>query len=196
MRRPLKLRARHGWTVIEMVITVGVAAILAAIALPNIDFNKFKMDGACRGVQLRFIHAQSKAVEGQVNYILTFFWNQDQFRVVNDQNGNGLWDGGTELVSWFTLPEGVHFLVPPTTIDGATPNYATGPGATATSDAGPNYPTVTFFPNGSSSGDVTVYIGTSAAKLSDFRAIHVTGSTSKVAYWRMQKDGTWAHSDM
>ena len=62
MRRPLKLRARHGWTVIEMVITVGVAAILVAIALPYIDFNRFKMDAACRGVQLRFIAAQSKAV--------------------------------------------------------------------------------------------------------------------------------------
>ena len=131
-----------------------------------------------------------------MNYILTFFWNQDQFRVVNDINGNGMWDGGLEVPSWFTLPEGVHFMIPPTTIDGATPNYATGPGATANSDAGPAYPTVTFFPNGSSSGEVTVYLGTSATNLSDFRAIHITGSTSKVIYWRMLKDGTWSQSAM
>lgn len=196
MRKPLRLRARPAWTIIELAITIGVIAILAAIALPNIDFNKFKMDGACRSVQLRFIHAQSKAVEGQVNYILTFFWNQDQFRAVNDINGNGQWDGGQEVPSWFTLPEGVHFLKPPTTIDGVTPNYATGPGVSANSDAGPDYPTVTFYPNGSSSGDVTVYMGSSATRLSDFRAIHITGSTSKVIYWRMQKDGKWTQSDM
>lgn len=179
-----------------MVIAVGVGAILMAIALPNIDFSRMKMDGACRLVQLRFIAAQSKSVEGQVNYIVTFFWSRDQFRVVNDNNGNGAWDGGKELRNWFTLPEGVHFLVPPRTIDGASPNYATGSGVSNTSSGGSVYPQVIFFPNGSSSGDVTVYIGTNATRLSDFRAIHVTGSTSKVAYWRMRTDGTWTQSDM
>ena len=196
MRRPLKLRARNAWTVIEMVIALGLVSILVAIALPSIDFNRFMMDGACRAVQLRFIAAQSKSIEGQVNYLVTFFWSRDQFRVVNDINANGAWDGGKELRNWFTLPDHVHFLVPPTTIDGATPNYATGPGVSTVSSSGVLYPSIIFYPNGSSSGDATVYLGTSATRLTDFRAIQVTGATSKMSYWRMQKDGTWTQSDM
>jgi Tfp pilus assembly protein FimT len=196
MRPQPNLRARNGWTVIEVLIAIGVAAIMTAIVLPNIDFNRYRMDGACRDVQMQFIAAQSKAVEQQQNYLVTFFWSKDQFRVVNDINGNGLWDGGLEKRNWFTLPEHIHFLVPPTTIDGATPNYATGPGVTTTISGGLTFPQVTFYPNGSSSGDVTVYLGSSATRLSDFRAVSVTGSTSKVTYWRMRSDGTWSQSEM
>lgn len=196
MRAPLQLRVRRAFTVIEMVIAVGVAAILVAMVLPNIDFNRYRMDGASRSVQLRFIAAQSKAVEGGVNYIVTFFWNQGQFRVVNDINGNGLWDGGLEVPNWFTLPENVQFVIPPSTIDGAAPDYATGPGLHAIGEGGNFYPTVTFYPNGSSSGDVVVYLGTASTRTTDYRAIQVTGSTSKVIYWRMKSDGTWTQSDM
>jgi len=196
MRAPLLLRARRAFTVIEMVIAVGVAAILVAIVLPNIDFNRYRMDAACRSVQLRFIAAQSKAVEGGVNYIVTFFWNQSQFRVVKDINGNGLWDGGLETANYFTLDENVRFMIPPSTIDGASPDYATGPGLHAIGEGGNTYPTVTFYPNGSSSGDVVVYLGTSATRYTDFRAVQITGSTSKVTYWRMRSDGNWAQSDM
>jgi hypothetical protein len=179
-----------------MVITVGVIAILAAIALPSINFARFRMDGAARQVQLRFIQAQSKSVSSNCNYMVTFFWTQDQFRVVNDINGNGLWDGGAEVRNWFTLPEKIHFMVPPSTIDGAAPDYATGPGLHVIHSGGTAYPTINFLPNGSSSGDVVIYMGTSVDRLSDFRAIEVTGSTSKVRYWRMMTDGTWKLSDM
>ncbi len=196
MRTPTRLRSRRAFTIIEVTIALGVIAILAAIALPNIDFSRFRMDGAAREVQLRFISAQSRAVEHNVNYMVTFFWTQDQFRVVNDINGDGLWSGGSEIRNWFTLPENIHFRIPPSTIDGASPGYATGPGLHTINAGGYAYPTMNFYPNGSASGDVVVYMGTDSTRLSDFRAIQVTGSTSKVRYWRMQKDGHWALSDM
>jgi prepilin-type N-terminal cleavage/methylation domain-containing protein len=190
------LRERRGWTLIEMMITVGVVAILAAIALPSVSFARFRMDGAARQVQLRFIAAQSKSIEQQQNYLVTFFWSQSQFRVVNDKNGNGLWDGGVELRNWFTLPEKIHFMIPPSTIDGAAPAYATGPGVHMVGSGGNYYPSITFYPNGSTSGDVVVYMGTQSTRLSDFRAVQITGATSKMKYWRMQADGTWKLSTM
>jgi len=196
MRAPSRPRARGAFTIVEVAITLGVIAILTAIALPSIDFSRFRMDGAARDVQLRFISAQSRSVERNMNYIVTFFWTQDQFRVVNDKNGNGLWDGADEVRNWFTLPENIHFMVPPTTIDGASPDYATGPGLHVVTSGGTPYPTVNFYPNGSTSGDVVVYLGTKSARKSDFRAIQITGATSKVKYWRMQSDGLWKLSDM
>jgi type II secretory pathway pseudopilin PulG len=196
MRAPTRLRTRGAFTIVEIAITLGVIAILAAVALPSVDFSRFRMDGAAREVQLRFIAAQSKAVERNMPYIITFFFTQDQFRVVNDKNGNGLWDGADEVRTWFTLPEKIHFMVPPSTIDGATPDYATGPGLHVVNSGGTSYPTVNLFPNGSTSGDVVIYLGTNATRNSDFRAIQITGATSKVRYWRMQTDGQWKLSDM
>jgi type II secretory pathway pseudopilin PulG len=179
-----------------MTITIGVIAIVAAVALPSISFNRFRMDGAARGVQLRFIAAQTQSIAQNQNYLVTFFWSKDQFRVVNDLNANGLWDGGLELRNWFTLPEHIHFMVPPSTIDGATPAYATGPGIQIIGSGGNFYPNVTFYPNGSMSGNVVVYLGTASTRLSDFRAIAITGATAKMVYWRMQANGTWKQSDM
>ena len=196
MRAPPKPRARRGYTIIEMTIAVGLIVVLAAIALPSVYFSRFQMDGAARQVQLRFIAAQSKAVQRNQWYLITFFFNQDQFRVVNDSTGDGLWSGGNEVRNWFTLPEKIHFLVPPTTIDGATPAVATGPGLHLIGSGGTYYPTMNFYPNGSSSGDVVVYLGTKSTRYSDFRAIQVSGSTSKVKYWRMGKDGAWKLSNM
>ena len=196
MRAPAGPRARGAFTIVEVAITLGVLAVLTAIALPSIDFARFRMDGAARAVQLRFIAAQSKAVAGNVSYMVTFFWTQDQFRVVNDINADGLWSGGSEVRNWFSLPQSIHFKVPPSTIDGAAPDYATGPGLHTINTGGNAYPTMNFYPNGSSSGDVVVYLGTRSARLTDFRAIQITGATSKVRYWRLQSDGQWKLSDM
>ena len=196
MHVPQQVRARRGWTIIEIAITMGVIAILAAIALPSVDFARFRMDGAAREVQMRFIAAQSQSVSQNVNYLVTFFWTQDQFRVVNDINGDGFWSGGSEVRNWFTLPEKIHFMVPPSTIDGAGPDFATGPGLHTINTGGHTYPTLNFYPNGSTSGDVVVYLGTNSTRLSDFRAIQLSGATSKALYWRMQTDGTWKQSNM
>jgi hypothetical protein len=58
------------------------------------------------------------------------------------------------------------------------------------------YPTVTFYPNGSTSGDVVIYVGSSSGRLTDMRALHITGATAKVKFYRMQSDGTWKLADM
>ena len=55
-------------------------------------------------------------------------------------------------------------MIPPVSIDGATPYYATGPGLTYLNQTY-LYPTVTFYPNGSTSGDVVIYIGSATGRL-------------------------------
>jgi hypothetical protein len=95
----------------------------------------------------------------------------------------------------------VKFAIPPSTIDGAYPYYATGPGLTYLNATGQTTtcmtcPTLTFYPNGSSSGDVVVYVGSGKSQQKQaFRAVQIFGSTSKVYMWRMQSDGTWKQSD-
>jgi prepilin-type N-terminal cleavage/methylation domain-containing protein len=198
----LKLRraARAGFTMIELAIVIGVVAILAAVAIPNIDFQRYRMDTGLRNVQNQMIAANYTAVQRNCPVVITFFYTQGQFRVVTDLNSSGTWNSN-EPRNWRTLSDGVKFVIPPSTIDGASPYYATGPGiyylnATGQTSTCPTCPTMQFFPNGSTTGDVVVYLG--SGKTGDnsvYRAVQIFGATSKVYLWRMQKDGTWKKSD-
>jgi hypothetical protein len=199
-RRSNRLRA--GWTVIEIAMVVGLVAIVAGFMLSRFDYSRFRLDATTREVQNQIIAAQVTAVQRNRPVILTFMYNQDQFRLVVDLNVDGVWTpAANEVRVWRTLSEGAHFVIPPTTIDSATPYYATGPGIKFINATGQyatcnSCPTLTLYPNGSSSGDVVVYMGTSDARPSDYRAIQIYGSTSKVHVWRTDSDGTWHQTDL
>jgi Tfp pilus assembly protein FimT len=200
MTRQLRRSVRAGFTMIEMAIIAGVVAIIAAVAIPNIDFQRYRMDAAMRNIQNQLIGAQYTAVQRNVPVILTFFYCQAQFRIVIDLNSSGGWNTN-EPRNWRTLTDGSKFVVPPTTIDGAAPYYATGPGvgyfdATGQTSTCIHTPNLTFYPNGSTSGDVVVYIGSGKSDdKASFRAVQIFGSTSKLYLWRMTSDGTWKKSD-
>jgi competence protein ComGC len=190
----LHLRVRRGWTVIEMSIVLGIVVILMAIALPNIDFNRYRMDANARTVQNQFIAQQLTAIQKNLPVIVTIVYDQGHLTITEDANSNGVADVG-EYTYNRTLVEGAQFVIPPIAIDSATPYYATGPGLTYLNQTY-LYPTVTFYPNGSTSGDVVVYIGSTAGRLTDMRALQITGATSKVHFYRMASDGTWRVADM
>lgn len=190
----LHAQARRGWTIIEMSIVLAVIVLLAAIALPNIDFAKYRMDGNARTVQNQFIVQQLRATQRNMPMILTIVYDQGLMTITEDANSNGVADA-SEYTYNRTLVEGAQFVIPPSTIDGATPYYATGPGLTYLNQTY-MYPTITFYPNGSASGNVVVYIGSTAGRLTDMRALQITGATSKVKFYRMASDGTWRLADM
>jgi prepilin-type N-terminal cleavage/methylation domain-containing protein len=185
---------RRGWTMIEMSIVIAVIVLLAAIALPNIDFAKYRMDGNARTIQNQFIVQQVNAIQRNIPIIVTLVYDHGIMTITEDANRNGVADNG-EYTYNKTLVEGAQFVIPPVTVDSATPYYATGPGLTYLNQTY-LYPTVTFYPNGSTSGNVVVYIGSTNGRLVDMRALSITGSTSKVKFYRMASDGTWRLADM
>lgn len=184
---------RPGFTIIEVAIVLGIAAIMAALALPAVDFNRFRMDANARVVQNQLLWAQSRAVQRNMQVIVELYYDRNQFRIVEDSTGDGQYTAG-ERVIFNTLAEGMKFATPPSTIDGQTPYYATGAGVSLHGAA--NYPAIIFYPSGSSSGDAVIYLGSPNARIQDYRAIKVAAATSKMYFYRMRPDGTWALSEM
>ena len=185
--------SRPAFTIIEVVMALGIAAILTALALPSIDFNRLRMDGNARLVQNKLLWAQSRAVQRNMQVLVELYYDRNQFRITDDSTADGLYTNG-ETSSYTTLSDGMKFSTPPTTIDGATAYYATGAGVSLVG-AG-NYPQIIFYPTGSSSGNAVIYLGSPRARPQDNRAIKVTGSTSKMYFYRMGSDGVWRLSDM
>ena len=177
-----------------MSIVLAVIVILAAIALPNIDFKRYRMDANARTVQNQFIQQQLTAISKNMPVIVTIVYDQGHLTITEDANSNGIADS-TEYTYNRTLVEGAKFVIPSVGIDSAPPYYATGPGLTYLNQTY-LYPTVTFYPNGSTSGDVVIYIGSSDGRLTDMRALSITGATSKIKFYRMMSDGTWKLADM
>lgn len=184
---------RAGFTIIELAIALGVMAIMAALALPAVDFNRYRMDANARLVQNWLLSAQSRAVQRNVTVLVEVFYDRNQVRFVDDTSGNGQWSTG-ETRSYSTLLNGMKFVTPPSTVDGSTAYYATGAGITMSSSG--NRPILTFYPNGSASGDAIFYIGSPNARLEDNRAIKVTAATAKMYFYRMGANGVWGLSEM
>ena len=176
-----------------MAIAMGVAAILVALGLPSIDFNRYRMDANARLVQNKLLWAQSRAVQRNTQVLVELYYDRSQFRIVEDTSADGSYTNG-EQVFWTTLSNAMKFVTPPSTIDGATAYYATGAGVSLS--GGENYPKMSFLPNGSSSGDAVIYLGSPRSRLTDYRAIKVSGATSKMYFYRMGADGAWHLSEM
>jgi prepilin-type N-terminal cleavage/methylation domain-containing protein len=187
------MQRRTGFTIIELAITLAISAIVLAIALPAIDFNRMRMDSNARLVQNWLLGAQSRAVQRNMQVLIEVYYEQNQVRIVDDSSADGAYTSG-ENQSFQTLSEGMKFVTPPTTIDGSTAYYATGSGISL--NGVQNHPQLKFYPNGSTSGDAIFYLGSPQGRLKDNRAIKVTGSTSKMYFYRMRPDGTWALSEM
>lgn len=175
---------------VELAITLAIAAIMAALALPSIDFNRFRMDGNVRLVQNKLMWSQAQAIQKNKTVIVQFLTASNQLRITEDTNSNSLVDA-YERTYYQTLAASMQFKTPPSTIDGATAAIATGPGISTIS----GFLAITFSPSGSSSGDAVFYLGSPQARNEDYRAIKMSGATSKMYMYRMGTDGVWRLSD-
>ncbi|MHB1097026.1 MAG: pilus assembly FimT family protein [Gemmatimonadaceae bacterium] len=181
---------RRGFTLIEMMLVVALVAIMAAMALPKISFLRYRQDANGRLVQRTLIVAQQKALTKNTNVLFVMDYAASRMRIVQDTNANGAADASEAWESW-RLSEGARFAVPTVTVDGATAYYATGPGVSTTT-AGP---TITFYPNGSASGDAFLYVGVSTGRSDALRAIEFAGATGRTRLWRYL-EGSWRRDSL
>ena len=169
-----------------MVITF--IAVVAGWAVTRFRTANYRMDANIRMLQNLIIGAQQTAISRNVPVQLMFDASSDsamRVRVLLDVDDNGSVDN--EIVSYRPL-DGARFLAPATTIDGAAPAYATGPGLVTGRPA--LMQALRIAPNGTLGGDVVLYIGTQPNRPYDLRALSITGATARTTFWS-NANGSW-----
>jgi Tfp pilus assembly protein FimT len=171
-------------------LVLALIAIMAAMAIPKISFLRFRQDANGRQVQKTLVSAQQTAMRYNTNVLFVIDYAASRMRVVQDTNANGAADAAEQWTSW-RLGEGASFAIPTVTVDGATAYYATGPGVSSTGTG----PVITFYPNGSASGDAFLYIGVPTGRSDALRAIEFTGATGRTRLWRYLS-GSWKRDSL
>jgi type IV fimbrial biogenesis protein FimT len=89
------LKDIRGFNVAEMMVTMGVFAVVMAVAVPSfLAFRpSMQLNGASREVLGKLMWARSKAVEQNSTYVV-IFPTDHTFQMFNDTNGNSTLDVG------------------------------------------------------------------------------------------------------
>lgn len=177
-----------GVTLIELVLVVTIIGVVAAFAVPKIDYAKYRVDASMRGIGTAILSAQRRAVSAQHDVIVTFSDGESAIRIHDDQNNNGAVDGNERTRG---VPMGEQVLIG----RGTAPAHAIGPGPITFTKRVAGVPAVTFHRNGSASERGGIYLTTirsqaGAGNQSDNRLIEVERSTGRVS-WYTYRGGNW-----
>ncbi|MEX2180912.1 MAG: GspH/FimT family pseudopilin [Gemmatimonadaceae bacterium] len=184
-------RPRPAFSLIEVVLVLTLIGIVAGWAITNLRASGYQMDSNVRLLQNAMIGAQQTAITRNVTVQVMFDATLQRIRILQDADDDGT-ASESEVMSYRPLFDGARFLTPATTLDGALPYYLTGPGVIETGN--PLQRAIRITPNGALSGDVVVYLGTTAARPNDMRALTIIGATARTGFWS-HATGAWRQRD-
>lgn len=178
--RSRPLSSEQGFSLTELMAVLGMLGVLVAIAIPKIDFTRYRVNSEIRNVVGHMSYAQRLAVSLQHNVEVTIDVANNQIRSHEDRNNDGIYDP-SERVGTITLENGVTFS------RGAAPDLP-APAPTNT------LVKVTFRRDGSADMAGVIFInsvrGVSTSTLTDARGIEVIRATGR-AVWYSYAGGSW-----
>jgi len=175
----------RGFTLVEMLIAIVLIAVIAAFALPRLDFVDMRLDANMRIVRSVLQQSWRASIQKQHDLVVSFDVATHRVRIVEDMDNDGAIDSG-ERVSWRPLEEGVLFDVPPAGVNGSVGAAVAGPGVRTLTA----FPSVIFHRNGSTSGDIEIYLSAQKRGGKGWRALTVAQTTGR-SDWFRAVNGTW-----
>ena len=180
-------RPRAGFTLVEAMMVVVIIGLIAAFAVPKLDFTRYRLNGAVRSVVSLLNRAQRQAVTDQNNVNVIFNTNNQSITLHEDMNNNNQIDNGERTRS-YPIGEGAAYGLGPS----VSPRFYSPSPVTFTRRLSGN-PELIFRRDGSASEAGAIYIGSTRAGSSaaaDTRSIEVIAATGRIEWYRY--DGsTW-----
>jgi Tfp pilus assembly major pilin PilA len=177
-----------GWSLIELVITIGMIGVLAGIALWRLDVARYQVNAGIRSAGLALVAAQREAMVKHYNVVVTFDEAVEGFHILYDKNNNFIKDAG-EITRSVKLDDRVVFG-----LGGAMPR-AFGSGAVDFDRTIGGLQTLIFYRNGSASYGGGFYLTSRRAMADsrysdDTRALEIERATGRIQWWQYDA-GTW-----
>lgn len=177
---PPAARPRRGHTIVETLIVLALMATLAGMAVPRLNYASLRLDANVRVVRNVLQQAWRLSVQKQHDMIVSVDTAGRRIRILEDADNDGQPTAG-ERVTWKPLEEGAQFDIPASGLTGAVSAPVVGSGIHAVS----SLPSITFHRNGSSSGDVEVYLSASYRGKKDWRAVTLAQATGRSEWFRL-----------
>lgn len=169
----MQMSRRRGFSMIELLTTLIIMGMIAAMAVPRIDMSRMRSDAGVRQITTLLVQAQRTALSKQYNVIISIDAPNNRLRLVEDKNNSITYDTGDRMV-WMALEPGVRFVPSPTPIDGMS-----GIVVFLRPKVIDTYPSVIFRRNGAASSDGAMFISAKPTDPGATRAVGITQSTGR-----------------
>jgi type II secretory pathway pseudopilin PulG len=173
------VRPREGFTILELVIVLIMVSLIAGMAVPRLNYEKFRADAAMRTVRTVLQGAQRNAIMRQTNVVVAFDEPANLMRLLEDADNDCVADAGERLTTR-PLEEGTKFKTPPAPFGASAPNGVNG--TSLCTMAG--LPGIQFLRDGATSTDLEVYVTSSRGTKTDFRLVLVTQASGRSDAYR------------
>jgi prepilin-type N-terminal cleavage/methylation domain-containing protein len=181
---------RRGHTLVELLIVIVLISIVASIAFPRVNYVGMRLDANTRVVRGVLQQAWRMSVQKQHDIIVSFDTTTNRMRIQEDVNNDKVTQG-TERVTWRSLEEGASFKGPVVTVSGIPPKAVTGGGVVVIG----TLPSIVFHRNGSTSGDVEIYLSAQNRSVTERRAVLLAQATGRTDWYRYVS-GAWLSGGM
>jgi len=177
------------FTIVEMLMVIALIGLVAAFAVPKLNFSAYRVNGAVRGTVGLLARAERLAVTDQSNVNVLFDVANNAIKIHEDANNDNVMDPG-ERVRSYPLGEGVVYGRA-----GAPVRLYTGTPTSFSRTQG-GMPEVIFRRDGSASENGGFYITTATAlnangsRPQDARSIELIQSTGRIE-WYQYNGSTW-----
>jgi prepilin-type N-terminal cleavage/methylation domain-containing protein len=180
-------RSESGFTIIELLMVIALLAVVAAIAIPKLNYSAYRINAGVRGLTALLARAQRLAVTDQANVNVIFNVATNAVMLHEDANNNNAIDSG-ERVRTYPLGEGVAYGL------GGAPVRIYSPAPLTFTHALNSMPEIIFRRDGSASENGAIYLTSTAAlnaaRPTDARDVEVIEATGR-AEWYQYTGTAW-----
>ncbi|MFN8583399.1 MAG: type II secretion system protein [Gemmatimonadaceae bacterium] len=173
-------RARRGFSILELTVVLIMMSIVAGMAIPRVNYQRYRADAAMRSVRTVLQGAERNAIMRQTDVVVGFDVAGKRLVILEDANNNCTADNG-ERVSVRPLEEGAQFKLPSAAYPNTSPSSAVSGSNLCTMKG---YPSVQFLRDGAASTDVDVYITSGRAAVGDYRMVRVLQAGGRTETYR------------